>query len=183
MTSITLKDIKYNYPSSGFYREVYDYFKSNEDYINSVTFSGTTLIEFAFYNQRYDMIRALLKLDCHMETFGEGYNLMDSFFKYCFNSRIPFEPEELLSVIEMMMDNSSTEWNLANEDSGITCADRVNYCMVSEYGLGKYRYIQDKIVYLVSMSMNDWKKEKKWRRRKQIIANRKMNRISMGLGN
>ena len=182
MSGITLKDIKYNFPSSGFYEEVYDYFKSNKDYINSITFSGTTLIEFAIYNQRYDMIRALLKLGCHMETFGEGYNLMHSFFKYCFNSTIQLEPQELLSVIEMMMDNSSIEWNVPNEGSPITCIERVNYSIDSVYALKKYRCIYDNIIYLIGMSINDWKKEKQWRRRKQIITYRKMRRISLGLG-
>lgn len=175
------KNIRDFYPSTGNYDEVYAFFEENRSLINYVSYSGSTLIETAISRKKYDMIRALVNLGCHMETCDEGYNLIGTFFKNCFDESFVMEPGELLSLVRKMMNNSSSEWNEPNE-SGITCVDRVKYSMGAYPCLMRYYGVRKELLRLLSMSMEDWEKEKVWGRRKCLLHFRKIIRISMGRG-
>lgn len=175
------KSIRDCYPSIGNYDEIYGFFKGNPNLINYVSYSGTTLIETAISRKKYDLIKVLVNLGCHVETCYEGYNLIGTFFKECFDESFAMEPRELLDIVKKMMDNSSSEWNEPNE-SGITCVDRVKYSMTAYPRLMRYYGVRAELVRLLSMSMKDWHKEKVWGRRKSFLHFRKISRSSMGRG-
>lgn len=156
------------YNASATIAEIYQFFQQNPKSINHVNHAGETLIESAINECKTNYIWVLCILGARMED-SRGKNIMWKFIQSNLEYW-PYGSHNLLILVRRMMDLSGdNNWNWRHPLKDYIEAQEMFYSQ-------HIREILPELKELVSMEPDEWKRERAWERRKNILEYRRTYR-------